>query len=291
MSDDHFKVGSKEKLFHDFSLRLGLTKEFEEAFSVFEEFVIDGLGFDSALYSYMPSIVYFNKEDPLLDSSSPLFWVSNAYPRKYLEVYSERGFLEFDPIVKAVLAGCTDVLDWDEVQKGDDISPEGQVAFNVAKHDYNMHHGLTVPTFYGRVGVAAVSVLSHQSDYENFVKLKNDNLSYIISASHLLNAMVTAQRFDKTIFTFPVLPKFNETQRKVIKGLLQGLSVPKIAEQIHRSPKHIENTVRDMRIKLGGYDENRKPKMSKDLFIYFCTIMNLDDEFFDDFMRSKKNNK
>lgn len=279
--DDQHRL---ESLFSEFCLNLGLSKTFSEAFEQFEGF-ITRIGFDSALYSYMPSIVHFNTKESLFGSSASLFWVSNDYPKAFLDVYNDRGYLNTDPIAQLIREGCRDILDWSEVQTHQQVSKQGQEVFDVAKHEYGLHFGVTIPTFSGKVGISAVSVMSHNPDSEHFEQLKQARLHHIVSASRLLNAMVTAQRFDQTIFTYPVLPKFNETQRKVIRGLLNGLSVPAIAKQIHKSSGYIENTVRDMRIKLGGLNDKQKPKMSKDLFIYFCTIMHLDDVFYEEFVK------
>ena len=107
--------------------------------------------------------------------------------------------------------------------------------------------------------------------------LKFETVSMLKTASTIFHNHVITNAFEYNAFIDPILPKFNKTEKNVLKLLLDGHSVPIISKILCKSEGYMENVVRNIRIKMAGLDHNDKPKISKDLLIHYCGLMGVYD--------------
>jgi hypothetical protein len=259
-------MSSNKRLIGNFAYELCMATSYNEAFSVFDRLTTT-LGFDSALYSHIPSVVLNGTS-----TSQPVFSTSQSYDQLFLLQYLEADFHKHDHAINSMNAGSMAHIDWWLEVDNNKVSKEALEVFSVARDDFNMTNGFTIPTLTGAQGIAAASFISSDKR-ESFNKLLNENMQVLTTCTKVFHNHVMNQSYFFGTFLEPSLPKLNATQRAVFKGLLLGLKTPVIADRIFKSPRHVENVVRDLRMKIGGSDINGKPVMSKDSLIHYGGLM------------------
>jgi len=144
------------------------------------------------------------------------------------------------------------------------------------RDDYQIKNGLSIPLSAGSRGVAAVSVMSQENN-RLYKQLKSETLAILQVATTVFHNHVITNAFELNAFIKPIFPKFNQTEKKVLKLLLEGYSIPKISTILCKSSGYMENVVRNIRIKMGDLDGNDKPRISKDVLIHYCGLMGIYD--------------
>lgn len=259
------------KLLGEYAEKLCCASTFEESFLAFDQYA-NTLGFESTLYSFIPRIALDNKLP-----KTPVFSISKNYNANYLKHYMEARFDQNDHIIYSIKKGRTTAIDWwDEVKKGG-LNKQEQEVFVSAREDYQMANGLSIPTLTGAKGIAATSFISNEKS-EKFKKLKYANVEVLWASSQLFHNHIMCGSYNFNTFISPLLPVLSKTERIVLKCVLEGLIVSQISEVACKSHKYTENVIRSIRIKMGGLDENDKPKISKDLLIHYCGLMGIYDE-------------
>jgi hypothetical protein len=261
----------KTKELGNFAFELCGAENYDAAFSAFDQ-LLTSVGFDSVLYSHIPSIVLSGTS-----ASQPVFSTSESYDSRYMMQYMEAGFYKDDHVISSINDGRMSHIDWWKDAETKQISKGAMEVFSVARDDFKMTNGFTIPTLTGSQGIAATSFISSDAR-EPFDQLLQENEQLMIACSKIFHNHVMNQAYFFGKFLEPSLPKLNPTQRAVFKGLLLGLTTPIIAEQIFRSPRYVENVVRDLRMKIGGSDANGKPLMSKDSLIHYGGLMRFLDQ-------------
>lgn len=260
-----------KKLLGEYADKLCRASTYEESFLAYEHYV-NSLGFESALYSFIPRIALDNKLP-----QTPVFSISKNYNENYLKHYMEARFDQSDHIIHSIENGRTTAIDWwDEVKNGELNKKEKEV-FISAKEDYQMRNGLSIPTLTGAKGIAATSIISNEKQAQ-FKKLKHENLEALWTSSRLFHNHIMCGTYNYKIFISPLLPSLSKTEKVVLKYVLEGLTILEISKAACKSYKYTENVLRSIRIKMAGLDENGKPKISKDLLIHYCGLLGIYDE-------------
>lgn len=252
--------------FQEFTDQLCQATTYDESFTIYSQFT-EFLGYEAVLYSFIPRIV--------LDQIShlqPKFSISENYDQTFLEEYFESKFYQTDYVIKKIKNGCNETLDWwDDCKKGK-LNTKQIKILNIMRNDYKIENGLTIPLNAGVKGIAAISVTSDQKS-EIYQQLKSETYSRLKTASTIFHNHVITNTFESNIFMEPIIPNMNKTEKKVLKFILDGHPVPIIAKELCKSKGYMENVVRSIRIKMAGLDSTGKPKISKDLLIYYCGLM------------------
>jgi len=260
-----------KKSLGEYADKLCHASTYEESFLAFDQYAKE-LGFESALYSFIPRIALDNKL-----SLAPVFSVSENYSAEYLEHYMEARFDKDDHIIHLIDTGTATAIDWWDEVENKKLSKNAKEVFVSAKEDYRMANGLSIPTLTGAKGIAAASFISNEGN-AHFKKLKHENIEALWTSSRLFHNHVMCGTYNFRTFISPLLPNLSKTEQVVLKYLLEGLTLPDIAKAACKSYKYTENVLRSIRIKMAGLDENGKPKISKDLLIHYCGLMGIYDQ-------------
>lgn len=252
----------------EFAERLVLARDYTEAFKVFEIFV-QSLGYAGVLYTYIPRIVLERNH-----LKQPIYSASSDYNPDYISHYMEARFDLNDPIVKAIDSGELKVLDWwGEVGKGYMSSSERNV-IEVAREDYQIINGFTIPFLSSTEGIAGASFISDAKDRQ-YQLLRDSNKETLKIGAHLFHAAVMSSSWRQTQFVIPALGVLNPLERKILHGLATGLKAKQIADKSGKSQKYIEKVLRQLKFKLAGTSENGRPEIETTELIYHLGLTNL----------------
>jgi hypothetical protein len=253
-----------------FIAQLCQATSYEQAFTAYSDYML-ALNFHSLSYVFMPINLFGNYKEQM-----PRFSVTDYFSPSFLEEYASCGFQSHDYIVDAVSSGKQNCLYlWAQDRKNGKLTKQAANIIDNAKYDHHMGNGCSILTSKSLHGVGAVSLIGDESDRlfnayvkENFISLSN--------ATEVFHNHVIAKGYEVNIFVMQTLfSDFNATEKKILKCLLDGNSVPETAIKVNRSKGHVENLVREMRIKIGGELPNGKPRISKDKLLHFCGLMHI----------------
>lgn len=255
----------------EYASQLCFAETFDDAFLVFDQHT-KRLGFESALYSFIPRISLDNKLE-----HAPIFSVSDSYDPNYLTHYMEERLDKNDYIIKELENGNTRTYDWQEDLRNGQLTNVEKNVLDIACNDHQMKNGLSIPTLTGVKGIAAASVISSESD-RLFSQLKKETYDSLLTSTKLFHNHAISNAFEFSTFVQPLLASLSETEKKVVKTLPKGLSVTCIAKEVGKSIRYTDNIIRNLRIKMGGLNEQHQPRISTKLLIYYIGLMKLADE-------------
>ncbi|PWQ94096.1 autoinducer binding domain-containing protein [Leucothrix arctica] len=255
----------------NFAIELINSKTSDEAFAVFDRFLTI-TGFDSVLYSYIPSVVLENPSH-----LQPVFQVSKNYDLKYLDHYTQAELHKHDHIINNIANGSLAELDWWQEAKSKDLSKSSLDVFNIAKIDHYMENGYTIPTLSGAQGIAAASFISSDKRVL-FDQLLQEQKTLVRTVTTLFHNHIMSQYHLFSDFLKPTLPnKLNTTEQAILKHLCNGYRPAQIAPMVNKSERHTENVIRNIRIKFAGLNEEGKPRISTSSLIYHCGLLHYTD--------------
>lgn len=223
-----------------------------ERFQVYEKYIQD-LGFDGFTYTYIPNI-QLEARFPV----SPVFAFSHTYPVAFLEHYAEARFDQQDfTIRRGVMEKCMDVMDWREHERNGLISaPEREVVV-VAREDYQLRNGLTVPTMNNQLGIAGASVVSLEKD-ELFRRLKQEHVGTLLRITQCFHAHTFVDQQLNKRFLEPILRHLNQKEVEILRHLASGKAFKNIEYSVDvASYKVAANILDKLRVKFGGITRDR----------------------------------
>lgn len=253
----------------EFAYKLCYTTSFDEAFSLFQQHM-QQLGFDHMLYTFIPRISLDNP-----NKHQPKLMVSESY-KQYLNYYQEANLAQNDYTIKLIDQGSKRPLDWWEDIRNKLLTPAEKEVVEVARHDYHMKNGLTIPTLVGEKGIAGASLISMDDD-RFFQTLKEESMTLALTSTALFHNHTMANSFEFSPFIQPLIDNLNETEKKIVNCLPKGLPVNHIAADVGRSTGYTEKVIRNLRIKMGGETPEHKPRISTRLLTYYIGLMNLSE--------------
>lgn len=229
------------------------------------------LGYEGAVYSFIPCLALNNVSKVKSKiSRSEYFHSDYAREYKYLK------FDQVDYVIHNLKAGKMTLMDWHLDNKSGQLNSEQQYMLDVMRNDYQMTNGLSIPLMACAKGIAASSVVSDEKD-RFFHHLKAETYETLVLITQLFHNHVIANGYEFTFFIEPAFSVLNPLERQVLKLLLDGLKVPEIRVLVFRSKGHIENVVRDIRIKVGGRDKEGAIKLSTVQLIHYCGLLGVYD--------------
>ncbi|MEB4590832.1 autoinducer binding domain-containing protein [Candidatus Thiothrix sp. Deng01] len=236
----------------DFIAELYQSATLDEAFAAYER-QTQQLGFDGVLYTFVPQI-YFEAQLPI----TPLYKTSAAYCPAFLHHYQEAEFEKVDFAVKKIaLEGETQVIDWwAEERKGGLTQPERNV-IAIARKDYGILNGMTIPLTQGIPGNGGVSCISSERD-RLYGILVHERLYALQVCTRLFHTHVMATPNLKIYFLAALLDQLTPKEKRLLKFIVSGLPMkllPDYAADI--SQKYGEKLVDNIRAKFGGVNRIR----------------------------------
>jgi hypothetical protein len=257
----------------DFCKQLIQSRSYGESFQAYDNY-IHASGCQGSSYTFIPDAPFTPEQEfPLT------FSISDNFNHDFLEEYQNNNFQASDYVLEAVKQGQErKIFLWKDDIKQISLNPSQRNVIEVAQSDYDMKNSFSILTPKSKQGIGAFTIIGDATDRLFSQYIKEQAAEFYI-ATETFNNHILARSYEAGAFTMPFLfSKLSKTERQVLKRLIAGLSVPRIAEELSRSRGYIENVVRNIRIKLGGRLENGKPKISKDRMLCFCSALQIYDE-------------
>jgi len=257
----------------EYASKLCMSTTFEKSFAVFDE-QIKNLGFKSALYTYLPTLVLDHKHP-----HTPIFAVSDTFEQHFLQHYLAAELDQYDYTIRQIAEGNMATIDWAGAAKNKPMSKEEKQLFDLASHDYHIRNALTIPCLSGSRGIAGASFITNDNN-RHFSLLKRETYDPLHSTTRLFHNHTMSNAFEYTKFVQPLLGTFNHTEKAVLRNLPKGLPVACIANDIGKSVRYTDNVIRNLRIKFGGLSDEDRPNISTARLIYHIGLLSLGDEIF-----------
>ena len=227
-----------------FAIDLCDANGFEECFAVLTRYTGE-IGFDGVLYALI-----FHKLTPP-DTMRPLFQVSDSYSPEFLKHYNEAGFAENDFVINGIKEGRLSAIDWwSEEQKGQLSQAEKDVIIT-AREDYNIQHGLTVPTLSTAEELSGVSVISSERN-SIYCKLISENVETLQYIAKLFHQRAYSDYECKKIFLEAAIAHLNANEKNVLKFVETGLPLKSIESVYGIKQGYAKNILAELNSKFGA---------------------------------------
>lgn len=229
-----------------FALALSEADGFEECFKLLKD-TVQQLGFDGALYMSIPVGLLQHKEKTPLT----IFQASNAYAPIFLQHYAHENFAEHDYTIKATAAGEKGVMDWWGVVHKGILNEKELNVFAVAREEYKMRNGLSIPILSTAYEISGGSVVSYEND-DAYAKLIKDHSSTIETLMKLFHCRVHADIACNKVFIAPLLEDLSPKERMLLKFMISGRPLKVIDKHCELSPGYAKNLLATVCAKLGA---------------------------------------
>ena len=234
----------------DFIKAADSTNDIDTLFKALEKAALD-LGYDTISYTYIPSCLV-----ETIPQFSPIFKISQSFDTRFIEHYATENFAAHDFTIKRINEGSLEpMVWWDEANKGI-LSRKEKRVIDVARTDYGMRHGISIPTYSNRSDMAGVSLTSSESDH-HFLLLRTESLAAIRNISRIFSDRVLAIPHVNNVFLAPLLASLSATEKLILQGLCKGASLKIVACELNISHKYAGNVVESLRRKLGNISRDR----------------------------------
>jgi len=251
-----------KNILSDYVNELYDTDDPSDMFSALEK-AIKALGFDHVSYTFIPSLILSSST-----ACSPVFQLSDGYDVRFIQHYTEAGFSDHDYTVKSILNMDMSVKNWWEDADKRILSKQEKEVIEVAKYEYGIANGVTIPTYGDGVNVAGVSVSSADRS-TSFSILYSEKINFIRKISIMYSDRVIGIPSVKSIFGLPFLSQLTTTEKKVLSMMAEGCNVQSIAHDLSLDYKYVANKiVSNIRKKMGG--------VSRDRMMYYAGNMIVD---------------
>ncbi len=198
------------------------------------------------LYMSVPlGIVKKAEKDPL-----PFFQASDTYPLSFLEHYAEENFFESDYTVNRIAKGDRVLIDWWEKEREGVLTKSQRNVFEVAREDYNIRNGLSIPTLCAPHEISGASVICCDSDRVHS-QLVKDNAQCVEVLIKLFHNRVHADMDCKKVFIVPLFDGFNKKERQLLKFIATGLPMKALDSYYDISSGYAKNLLPKICEKLG----------------------------------------
>jgi len=226
----------------DFIIEFESSSNINESFKVLEKYV-EALGFTGVAYSLIP--IGLNA----LISQGPVFLVSSNFSPAFLDHYLNANFAADDFTIKRILKGDLTPMDWWSEQRNKTLSPAENHVIQVAKTDYGISNGLSIPTLSTPQLIAGASVIS--DIHRHFTMLIDERLHILRAIIKLFHQRVCSDSEYRKTFYLPLLTKLTEREKRVLKYTVTGKAYKTIDDADGISVSSASNARSDLFKRLG----------------------------------------
>lgn len=252
----------------EYAESLKCAQNLDVAFGLFEQ-QAHRLGFDGVLYTYIPNVIV-NAEV----AASPLYQVSHHYSPKYLKHYEEARFDRDDPLINAVIDGCSRPIDWagDICESYMQRETKSREVMNVAR-DYGIQNGVTIPLMSGQQGISGASFIT--SERGGFSTLLEERVDELKDVTSLYSDLVLANTGYFSDFVKPIFSNLNRLELQLLAGLALGKCPAAMASELSRSEKYLEQVMLKIRRKVSGVGPHDRPTINRNQLMYYAGLVNI----------------
>lgn len=233
----------------EFAIELCAAVDFDECFSVLTRSV-QKIGFDGVLYTSIPLSLSPGS------NRQPIFKVSDAYSASFLTHYTQANFLANDFAIDWIARGRTDIIDWWGEARKKLINPAEQNVILVAREDYGIRNGLTIPTLSSTSEISGVSVVSFESQ-QTYDRLVAENVLNLECIAKLFHSRVHTDLACRQVFIAPSLSALSAKERDVLTFIATGLPLKMIGDHYSITSGYAKNIVANLCQKLGADNANQ----------------------------------
>lgn len=234
-----------------FAYEIRPMETLEDRFKCFQRYMFEQ-GFDGSTYTFMPKF-----QEKTLSDLPPVFVNTDEYPIKFLSHYQDAGFVRHDFTVRKAYEGCKDVMVWPDYFHSGRLSSDESNVLTVAREEYGIKQGLTIPTMSNDQGVAGVSLISTEND-SFFEKLRTERLGTMVELAHILHKFILADRQNIQELSDSIFEDLSEKELGLLCHIAKGKPFKNIEYSIDvASPKVAYNMLRAIRDKFGGVNSDR----------------------------------
>jgi len=249
----------------DYSYALCYSTSYEEAFVAYCNYLL-ALGYETASYLFIPRFMLEKQQQ-----NPPIFSLSANYNQAYYQRYLHDRLDKDDYIIKRLSNGDSDTLYWMHDLKYGNLTPKQQQILEIMRDEYQIKNGLSIPMQNDARGIVAINISSNKNN-QQFKTLNAEKYQDLFIASKLFHDHATSNHYVSRFFCKPILSSLKPTEKIVLKYILQGHSIPKIADLTYKSRGYLENIVVNIRKHIGGTDHAGKPIIPKDYLIHQCGL-------------------
>lgn len=253
---------SQQLILLDYIDALDIAENLDELFAALQKAAFQ-LGFDGISYTYIPAVII-----GALGDIPPVFKVSESFNPKFIDHYAEALFGEDDFTIKRITAGDLTPMNWWAEARNKTITSDEKHVIEVARDDYQLQNGLSIPTYSQNGSIAGVSAISFDKD-QHFSRLCGENTRLLQKIARLFSDRVIASPDYHANFYLPFLQKLSFTQKSVLRLLSQGVHLKQIAARLNISYKYASNVVDQLREKFGS--------VSRERLLYLAGLMQFEE--------------
>jgi DNA-binding CsgD family transcriptional regulator len=137
----------------------------------------------------------------------------------------------------------------------------------VARQEYGIHQGISVPTFTDGYNIAGISVTREEAD-RGFDRLCDERGDYLRRMSLMFSDRVLCMSKARTVFMTPILQTLSTTEKQVLRELAQGRNLKAVCLELKLDYKYVANSVlKNLRKKFGN--------VTRDTLMYEAGLLNI----------------
>jgi len=205
---------NKNNFLIDLITEFDSSSNLHDCFKVLEKHV-EALGFTGLVYSLIPMGLN------ALANDGPVFLASSNFSPAFLDHYLNANFAANDFTIKKILKGDLNTIDWwSEERKGKLLTQEQQV-IQVARADYNITNGLSIPTLSTLQHIAGASVIS-DATHTHFAMLLDERLLILQTIIRLFHYRVFSDFECRKAFYLPLINQLTDREKRVLQFTVSG---------------------------------------------------------------------
>lgn len=222
----------------DFIIEFDASSNLLDCFSVLER-TVEKLGFSGVIYSLIPMGL------SALAKDAPVFLASSNFSPAFLDHYLNDNFAADDFTIKRIMEGNLNTMNWwMEEHKGTLLTNEKNI-IQVAKIDYHITNGLSIPMLSTPQHIAGASVISEENT-PHFEMLLAERLLILQSIIKLFHHRVYSNLEYRKIFYLPLLNKLSDREKQVLKFTVSGQAYKAIDANFGISASSASNVRSDL---------------------------------------------
>lgn len=202
------------QLIVDYVSELCAAEGIDQCFEAFERAVIR-LGFDGVVYSS-----YLLRPDGE-GHASPVLLRSEGFDADFLKHYVEAGFADRDFTIRRIRQGDSSPMDWWHEEARGAVAQEERTVIEVARHDYGLYNGISIPTLGDKEEIAGASLVSRDQG-PLFRKLLDEQLEVLRNLVRLFHDRIHADPVCRKSMMLAYLSDLSDKERKILEFLTTG---------------------------------------------------------------------
>ena len=243
----------------DYLWELYATKNLAERFQVYDKY-IRLLGFDSAIYMFIPKIVVGETTLPVIS------FQTNEFPKDFLSSRIEDDLLASDCNLRNIFNGSKSVIDWKDCNKRGIAYSDKAKIIKIFREEYGLTNGICIPLMSNIMGDAGVGVSSKEED-RAFSRLKNDSLEALIHCTRAFHDACFHEVQHMPIRTLKHFADLTEKEQGLLRHLASGKPLKNIEYSIDVASYGVAaNMLNNIRDRFGK-------KVTRDQLMYLTGLL------------------